>query len=1154
MSEYKRTCFCFNDRSTTWCTSILPSNNLYVPTVSWTCDTCAKLNSRAERFCSHCAKPHPVGVARILEGVKKVMIHYPYFDTKLLMLKSYDSKAFTWYCQTGDDYPLQRVIIPETETKAELPSKNNAQIDVDLVSDEYDIIVTVDAKVITAKFNDHEGYDWFSLHGKLKKVPQHKLRKTCNILDFRVHHVFIFNDVEYAVSSWKYQPHPKFIAIASLDELNEIPDDKPKKEKKIKKDEDMIKEFNYHDSIPVIGYDIETVTLPCEEGDTAVLCPYMIAFVSDDLKFEKVFTSQKFQCTDKKPCYYGFSHRINPTSYYFGKGVWLCPIEAGKCQAQFDPQFIKHCSCGGKANCLIDGWLYFADKAIEAFDTHDTINLIGFNNFRFDDEFCYHHILSALNSVFYESDKIQQIVLKRIQSLQTVIINNIFNPQHKAPQHIDTYWSVAEEECPNWKLDGLKWWEDLVINSPGDYGYVIEWSKHERFNVVNQKAITISIAVDKEKSIELFTINILDCVKYVPDVSLSKACADYNVTNAKQGLSALAVSNYLSTLEEMPEYFDCPNRIKFVIQFGKFDMKYYDNANKRIAFKSIIEDYCLFDVKATIELFKLIIDAFSKLIKDILPTTSWKHPYRFLSISQMAFYIFEEMSTFKPIEIQAQTQEAIGESMFAGRVDFSFLGKYTNIGKLQYWDVTSEYPMAMTADYPHGVSSRMTVDICQQFQSKINIIYTKRLSQFDSKLENDNDVSYFKELDTHFFAYINAYPPAEGRLITWGPLATRINNKGEAHDTRINEITRLQFQNLPISNRFCNSVQIKTLLYGGWRVELINHVVNVYFSGSKKILEPFISHLGQLKTDARDDNKSMAKALKLILNALAGKMGQKSNHTICKWQTKYCTFNKVHRNTRTCMSQLEQYVTPFKVPLLTTTESNHVKNVPLGFPIGFPFNTDMQLNTNHVLKRHYMASFIWAYANYGLWTTFFKLHIKQIDLNQSLFEKRGIVLYCDTDSIIIDTDRATPHEFYVNEKIGTWDSDKQMFNMTWKCKGSGLDSVIIIGKKAYMTVKDNKVQSLKIKGFPASALVQLDEELIDKLIKEFKENGEASVLLKYKHLLRDQVLENYSIPTKIICESLLARTLSFPDPLYYTRLTGDDTIQDKAVYCCSKYE
>ena len=78
MSEYKRTCFCFNDRSTTWCTSILPSNNLYVPTVSWTCDTCAKLNSRAERFCSHCAKPHPVGVARILEGVKKVMIHYPY--------------------------------------------------------------------------------------------------------------------------------------------------------------------------------------------------------------------------------------------------------------------------------------------------------------------------------------------------------------------------------------------------------------------------------------------------------------------------------------------------------------------------------------------------------------------------------------------------------------------------------------------------------------------------------------------------------------------------------------------------------------------------------------------------------------------------------------------------------------------------------------------------------------------------------------------------------------------------------------------------------------------------------------------------------------------------------------------------------------------
>ena len=1001
------------------CYSLIGTHQLSLPRTSWTCKLCKRANSKNRRFCSVCktACENSNNDWKINNRAIKVpsWASYWYFAEKDLDFVSF----FTDHEITSRNFH-------------NIPIRSGA-CSLNVRSDYYPVSINFDENEIEVKVFEPNEQLHTRLIGKLKP-NESKLKKYCDsVFDFLKFRYFEVEGSLLCVTRWKVTDTARTRKLNSLHT-------KPAKKNKVNPISimrDSSVNYEFEKSVPKIFYDLETFTDPENANE---LIPYCVAFYSTDLKIEKSFINKrKLKCIKRHCEWTHFSS-----------------------QQRFDDEY---CSCLGEAAGLVEGLSYLASEVLNVFKSriHSKVKVIGFNNYNFDDEFIHHLFENCLITQVRLIGWPFQIIDKQDYSSKLISSKNTrFNKTTRRAYTIIDEYNVTFQEYIIPSHDEDEGDEEIIPE-----GTMIKDLTREQLLLIEE------IYKEKLEVTKEYTIEFMDCVKFVPDVSLAQACKDYEIKNAKIGLDSVAVGNLIYDLKCIPDVYILNDGAKFedILSKGipfqekvKLERMFYDKKNKSVYLKKAIEYYCVFDVKATEELYNKIQDSLCQLVTTTVAKNDWRHPDEFVSISHFSYYLFTKLCpNFVPHDFPREIDSAIKSSMFGGRCDFSFTGEYTSKDSLCYWDVTSEYPLAMTADYPMGEVLQLEVP---EFQAKIDEVHRRRNIQFENKLANDNDIGYFNIIDKIFFATVDAFPPNEGRLITWAPIPTRLNLDGEVAE-EIENCTRLGFFNLPLRKRYLNSIQIKTLLYGGWTVKILEDERNIRFSDKGKTLLPYVEIIGKLKAEARDTNKSYAKVLKLVLNSLPGKLGQKSKHVVGEQKFEFRLFPKEFEINTTGKTRAD---------ILAAKQGRGLVHRKYRQFHGEEIDSKTVVNcaTEQTTDRndHFMASLIWAYANFIMWTTMFKLHINTIDDNKKITEKTGIVLYCDTDSIVMDTKCITPYNFVTSEEIGRWNDEKHEFDATWKCKHQNFDSLIVLAKKSYFCLKNDVIITRKLKGIPSKEMIQ----------------------------------------------------------------------------------
>lgn len=571
---------------------------------------------------------------------------------------------------------------------------------------------------------------------------------------------------------------------------------------------------------------------------------------------------------------------------------------------------------------------------------------------------------------------------------------------------------------------------DIIKYRLGAFKFTYTSDESARNNKSNQWTIKICFFTPDDRNEsngvpkqDIFTIIVKDCITFIPDRTLATACKDYHVVQSKLNFDIVKACEIFEKANKFVETVSdkIENYFKGGLPFGeRLKMnKIYLDENKNLKLRDLTIYYCEMDTRATYELFTKV-TGFLKIILEAVPRTNnilQNSCLHYLSIPNLGFEIFREIlpQVFNhKIIFPRDWYRKIEETCFGGRCDFSIVGEYfSNNRSLAYFDVTSEYPLAMLGEFP----------VCESWDDiKINFDVFEYQILIDQAEKERDDKFIAKDLDTPLpqffldkfplgFFSVDFFPPKRPELIlTWGPIAYRAPQK-------------LYYTNNIQKNRFLNTIQIRLLVHCGWHVQLHNSEFNIIFHRTEQIFKPFTDFTGKLKTEAREDNKSLAKLLKLIMNSIAGKLGQRSSHDLEKKTVKYFS------NTQT-----------------------------------FTFHDDIKKGIDAKSTLHYLASFVWAYANQILYNTFYRLSLKAVYEGKTVAEKCGAILYCDTDSVIFDREFCTNIVFECSEELGTFDAVSKTFNATWKGKYTAFDSLIVACKKVYACIDKGELLVKKIKG------------------------------------------------------------------------------------------
>ena len=550
-------------------------------------------------------------------------------------------------------------------------------------------------------------------------------------------------------------------------------------------------------------------------------------------------------------------------------------------------------------------------------------------------------------------------------------------------------------------------------------------------------------------------IEITDLIKWLPDKSLSEACEDYNIKMAKMDIDIVNYNNLclsknkLIELCNAEELLSCLKNKLNIKHLPIIFKKYYNKADNDFSIFNLIKDYCIRDVDSIIEIYILI----DKNIKNLISNILLKNDIHlrsddflaYISVPQLSFQILEETlkrdgEAFALFKLQEQN-EFIIDSYFGGRTDYTLVGEYNAIEELKYYDVTSEYSLAMTGYYP-AFSRSLKLDEQIEIGKEVDIKEIQNI--LDCTLEKRNQLFKTKQLHINFdflkdinsvkgIFRCNVFPPEDlNHLSTWAPIPTRICLPGS---------NKLKYLNVKQYSRVLNTVQMRSLLYAGWKIEILFDKYNIKFLFQRQIFQRFIKLIGTEKTLAREENKTFAKLLKLLLNSSQGKLAQKPQHLIHKQVTRYNDSFEIMQN-------------------------------------------DKYLEQDWVRSFHYLATFIGAESNWILWSSTYLLELEQIYNNASLHQRVGTLCYCDTDSIIFDSGKACADyvKFIEDEEIGEWCDSLNNFKITWKKKYSGVSSILVMSKKCYFLVKNKKLLNIKIKGLIRKEASKLTYEKIKEIM------------------------------------------------------------------------
>ena len=643
------------------------------------------------------------------------------------------------------------------------------------------------------------------------------------------------------------------------------------------------------------------------------------------------------------------------------------------------------------------------------------------------------------------------------------------------------------------------------------------------------------------KNIQMF-IDINDITKYVPCSTLYNACKDFNIANSKINFDIVKYNQACMKEGEFLVFHDHPEcyfkdeenehvceepsaeqiiedleatdplidimalnntppiskDVELIIQKFKkgFTYNLFD----------IVVEYCKIDVAATMELYLKLNNQSDNLFKILKNehqiVLSRSHFMNYVSAPQMSFDIFKGLAIRNEasyLEVNnSEFSEFIYQSFFGGRTDFNLIGEYTAQDELYYMDVTSEYPTAMNALYPDVTQYELDPDI-EHLQNQLDFLIAQRNIRF---LNQDmDDVSYFKDMFCGFFKCHYVRPKNPNHLVTFAPIPRR------KLDTSMN-FEKLIYENSSQFNRVLNTVQMRTLIYAGWRIVLLQDKYNILFAKQTYLFRDFVSILGSMKTQYRSTNKTLAKLCKLMLNSCYGKLAQK----------------------------------PLANYHFQSTEGN-------GKSFDVLYNLKTKRN-NWNSSMHYWASFILSYANWILFTTCFKLEAHYIYRQVPLEGRCGALLYCDTDSIIFDPKLCNPQmKFNINEAIGLFNEDLCEFETTWKREHEEvrIKKLIVIAKKAYcLLTEQNEIIDLKLKGVHKQTYAQFAYVELKKLLST--EFGSKSIsfnsLVKKNGQLNDpnsMMFSNIDI-LKLISEDLVKKTVTRQQNLQILQPSNKDVL------------
>ena len=581
-----------------------------------------------------------------------------------------------------------------------------------------------------------------------------------------------------------------------------------------------------------------------------------------------------------------------------------------------------------------------------------------------------------------------------------------------------------------------------------------------------------------------------DIKKWVPDKSLAMCCKDYDIgKDSKMDFDILKYNNWLEThkyntntcmqVEEACNLFVKPKPKKKKKAKAIGAEEYAEFAAKDYCIDNVIKpwdmckDYCMRDSLAAKELATKIYRAMKSILvtyceKFDLKIQS-KNIFNYISPAQLSYQCFIKNVAYgqggRRLHINdARFARFIAASYYGGRTDYSFIGRYTTVsGNLRYYDVTSEYPLAMLKKYPQVINP---ADMCvgkdidlNKYQTIINTMIAQRRDG-----RSYCDFTIFRPFDEDFNAIFlcDVFPPDDiTELITFGPMATRMPG------------VPLKYQNCKRTNVVVNTAYLKNFIMCGFSIVLKFSDYNCVFVNLTSIFVDFIQFFGEAKTTSKsDDNKSASRLYKLIINSLAGKLAQKPKDVMKEVRVNYDKHDIIER-------RVEDW-----------SKSNH-----------------------------YLAAFILGEANFILYSTCYRLQQTNVQNKVPHSERCGALLYMDTDSIIFDADLCDPVDFNFTENLGSWNETTNYFDITWKAKYEKPDNIYVFAKKSYQIMRGDEICDTKLKGIHNEQMTKFTNAIPDILA------GKAHKEI-FKGIVRKPIKVNNVVDIdKIIMEGNIQKTL-----------------------------
>lgn len=618
-------------------------------------------------------------------------------------------------------------------------------------------------------------------------------------------------------------------------------------------------------------------------------------------------------------------------------------------------------------------------------------------------------------------------------------------------------------------------------------GYNLDF--HER-----EGKVTTCVFSVHRKNFFPIRVSISDLTKFLTGISLKKACQDFGLSKGKLDFNVvkynhdcIAAGNFITLVQsigEIDKYFDEPITEEFGNKF--FERTSLIKNCNGYNLRTICEFYCQQDVTATKDLF-LIVDGQMRILMNKLKTdhnvlTKYRDFMSYISAPQLAFDVLQGFMFNAEDKLLSINDTDIArdfyKTLFGGICDFGIIGEYNACSDqgLTYADVTSEYPTAMKGYYPDINMPILVGDqINYDEERRIikQLIYQRRI-YFD-QCNLNAIIPHFKSLKLGMLLCNISPPENECEHIIFAPVATRIFENSTT-------LSKLSYQNLPQKEKVLTTIQIRTLIYAGWDVQVLDYKNSVIFTGQKKIFEKYVNVMGLEKTLAT--NKCYKTLAKLFLNSPYGRLCLKPT-------SKFKEFSTLANNDSYTIEKNKPYV-----------EEDWSK------------------------VYYYLSSMILAWSKWIIYSKLYQLQLSQMYAGHPLSYRVGGILYCDTDSVTFDPALCDVVNFEISEFIGGFDDETCDFKATWKFEEQDkqgkntIHSIMVLAKKSYILLdKDKNPIAKHLKGIHKAGIKHFDYPELKKIL----DTQYGSKSIEIATLSKSSTSNSLS---KTIFECLVKKTLS----------------------------